>query len=483
LLNNDGDALTVAANGAFTFATPVKKGDTYAVTIQTQPVNQTCTVAQGSGTAAAAVTSVAVTCAVTITQGQRALPAVYASGKAVGYSAYRAGGPGAGEVPSDANILQDLQLLDSAGFGLIRLLGADAASTSILRLANANHPAMSFQLGIFLENAGASCADAVNTSEINTAISLANQYVNVATVSVGNETSFAANLPMACLASYITQVRGAVAQPVTADDDYTFYAGLTSSGEKPDTILPLLDFASIHVYPFSDTNLWDWQQTATTAGVARATAMINASLVEAKALYASAANYPFSNSAGLHTTTGAAMRIVIGESDWKARPPNQSQLEKMTSPAIANSVNAKWYLDLLGTRKGSGAPAAIFYFDAFDEAWKGIDDGWGLWDSSRAARSLRHPSQQRLQRRPLQRRRLVPLARQKSPAVLEILPPRSKEHHKAKQAKIRAIASAAAPGCLGSGCRFANSLVASTYRARSSVGFACGRAVPRTIAG
>jgi hypothetical protein len=72
--------------------------------------------------------------------------------------------------------LQDLQLLDSTGFGLIRLFGADAASTSILRLANANHPAMSFQLGIFLEGAGASCADAVNTSEINTTISLANQY-------------------------------------------------------------------------------------------------------------------------------------------------------------------------------------------------------------------------------------------------------------------------------------------------------------------
>jgi exo-beta-1,3-glucanase (GH17 family) len=386
LLDDGGDALTITANGPFTFATQVKQGEAYAVTIQTQPGNQTCTVAQGSGIVTAAVTSVVVTCAATIVQGQRPLPPVYASGKAVGYSPYRAGGPGAGEVPGDANILQDLQLLDAAGFNLIRLFGADAASTAILRVANANLPLMSFQLGIFLEGASASCADAVNSSEIDTAISLANQYLSVATVSVGNETSFAANLPVTYLASYIQQVRGQVAQPVTADDDYTFYAGLTSSGEKPDTILPLLDFASIHLYPFSDTNLWDWQQTATATGTARATAMMNGSLTEAKALYASVASYPFSNSAGLHTTTGLAMPIVVGETGWKARPTNQSQLEQVTNPAIANPVNAKWYLDLLGTWTGSGAPVAIFYFDAFDEAWKGNDDGWGLWDSSRAAR-------------------------------------------------------------------------------------------------
>jgi len=28
----------------------------------------------------------------------------------------------------------------------------------------------------------------------------------------------------------------------------------------------------------------------------------------------------------------------------------------------------------------------IFYFEAFDEQWKGIDDGWGLWDIDRDAR-------------------------------------------------------------------------------------------------
>jgi hypothetical protein len=56
-------------------------------------------------------------------------------------------------------------------------------------------------------------------------------------------------------------------------------------------------------------------------------------------------------------------------------------------------VNQKWYLDLLyggngypSWERSAGGPPAIFWFEATDEAWKGIDDGWGLWDESRTAR-------------------------------------------------------------------------------------------------
>jgi hypothetical protein len=65
LLNNAGDALTVNADGAFTFATQINSGATYAVTVKTNPTNQQCTVTAGTGTvAAAAVTSVSVSCTV-----------------------------------------------------------------------------------------------------------------------------------------------------------------------------------------------------------------------------------------------------------------------------------------------------------------------------------------------------------------------------------------------------------------------------------
>ena len=65
LQNNLGDNLSVTADGAFTFATPVASAAMYSVSVLTQPSSpaQTCTVAAGSGLIPdAAVTSVAITC-------------------------------------------------------------------------------------------------------------------------------------------------------------------------------------------------------------------------------------------------------------------------------------------------------------------------------------------------------------------------------------------------------------------------------------
>jgi hypothetical protein len=71
LQNNGGDSLTITANGAFTFKTPVTGADVYAVTVLTQPTspNQICAIANGSGSASANVTNVAVTCVLSYTIG------------------------------------------------------------------------------------------------------------------------------------------------------------------------------------------------------------------------------------------------------------------------------------------------------------------------------------------------------------------------------------------------------------------------------
>ena len=72
LQDNGGDALTLTANGPFTFKTAVTgPTDAYAVTVNTQPTNplQICTVTNGSGTATANVTNVAVSCVLAYTVG------------------------------------------------------------------------------------------------------------------------------------------------------------------------------------------------------------------------------------------------------------------------------------------------------------------------------------------------------------------------------------------------------------------------------
>lgn len=67
LQNNATDNLPISGNGNFTFSTSITSGGTYKVTVSTQPSGQTCTVANGSGTANANVTNVQVTCAAIVT--------------------------------------------------------------------------------------------------------------------------------------------------------------------------------------------------------------------------------------------------------------------------------------------------------------------------------------------------------------------------------------------------------------------------------
>ena len=63
LQNNGGNNLAVSANAtSFTFATPATSGSAYGVTVLTQPLGQSCTVTNASGTATASVTSVIVAC-------------------------------------------------------------------------------------------------------------------------------------------------------------------------------------------------------------------------------------------------------------------------------------------------------------------------------------------------------------------------------------------------------------------------------------
>ncbi len=64
VLNDNGqDALTVGSNGRFTFPKALISGSAFAITVANSPNYQTCAVASGSGSIAAAnITSIAVTC-------------------------------------------------------------------------------------------------------------------------------------------------------------------------------------------------------------------------------------------------------------------------------------------------------------------------------------------------------------------------------------------------------------------------------------
>lgn len=50
LLNNGSDPITVSANGSFTFDKTIQAQNAYDVTVETQPIGETCTVTNGTGT-------------------------------------------------------------------------------------------------------------------------------------------------------------------------------------------------------------------------------------------------------------------------------------------------------------------------------------------------------------------------------------------------------------------------------------------------
>lgn len=62
LLDNGANATTFTSNGTHSYTGAIATGTAYNITVQTQPVGETCTVSNGTGTVTANVTNVAVTC-------------------------------------------------------------------------------------------------------------------------------------------------------------------------------------------------------------------------------------------------------------------------------------------------------------------------------------------------------------------------------------------------------------------------------------
>ncbi len=307
----------------------------------------------------------------------RPLSAEFSARKAVAYSPYRTAvneAGLAGEVIPEANIKQDLDLLLAAGFGLIRVFDSDdKVGKGTLQVIRKYGLDIKVQLGIYIKSGD----DAYNQAQLARSVALANQYSDIVlAVSVGNENmvvwSFNKVAPDV-MGGYLKKVRDQIAQPVTTDDNWLFWAS------APNTITDVIDFASLHTYPELDTvfspGLWDWQQKDKPAA-ARAAAMMDAAITLARDQYAAARSH-------LDRKGLTGIPITIGETGWNAVDLGRLAFR-------AHPVNQKMYYDRLAAwaaeGKAGAGPKAVFYFEAFDEAWKQGDDKWGLFNAQRQAR-------------------------------------------------------------------------------------------------
>jgi len=294
---------------------------------------------------------------------------------AVAYSGFREGqhpDRGEGAVnPTEEQILEDLNILVSHQFHLIRLYDSGENSAATLRLIQQHKLPIKVVLGIWLEaevsnHEGCPWLEAPipaselaantmsNATEVDRGISLARQFPDiVVAVNVGNEALVDWNDHMVTLPSiinYVRRVKEKIKQPVTVADNYLWWIrnGAPLAAE--------IDFIGVHTYP-----LWE-----------------NKTIDQALA-------YTIKNIEDVHKAL-PGKPIVVLEGGWATTASEFSEQ--------ANEANqARYYHEVANWAKDKNI--TFMFFEAFDEPWKGNPDDpkgaekhWGLFKVDRTPKQV-----------------------------------------------------------------------------------------------
>ena len=285
---------------------------------------------------------------------------------AVAYSGFREGqhpdrGDGAVN-PSREEILEDLQILVEHDFRLIRLYDAGENSATTLELIREHDLPIKVLQGIWLQaeisnHEGCPWLDepipdeelAANTlanlAEIRRGIDLANEFGDIiVAVNVGNEALVEWNDHMVSLESviaYVERVKEAVKQPVTVADNYEWWI------KDGAPLANVVDFLGVHTYA-----AWEGK----TIDEALAYTIENMERVQA-------------------ALPGKPMAIL--EAGWATTAVEFGD-------RASESNQARYYREI--DDWATEANVTVFFFEAFDEPWKGNPDNpqgaekhWGLF--------------------------------------------------------------------------------------------------------
>ena len=289
---------------------------------------------------------------------------------AVAYSGFREGqhpdrGDGAVN-PSADEILEDLEILAAHGFSLIRLYDSGANSRATLEIIRRNDLPIKVLLGMWLEAAFSNhegCAwldepipdeelaanTAKNAAEVARGIELAREFDDIViAVNVGNEALVNWNdhmVPIENVIAYVRRVKAGIGQPVTVADNYRWWI------EEGAPLAAEVDFLGIHTYPA-------WEDKS-----------IDEAMV-----------YSIENMREVYNAL-PGKPVAILEAGWAT--------VAIEFGDRANETNqARHYLEL--QEWATSANTTVFFFEAFDEPWKGDPDSplgaekhWGLFNVDR----------------------------------------------------------------------------------------------------
>ena len=269
-------------------------------------------------------------------------------GNDISYSGYREGqNPPKSIYPSQDEITEDLKILEKH-WKLIRTYGSDQHSQDVLEVIRREKIQLKVMLGAWLDKEPEYEAD--NKKQIEKCIQLANEYKDiVVAVSVGNETLVfwsSHPVPEEKVIDYVKQVKSAVSVPVTVADDFLYWR------EHGAALADVVDFITMHTYP-----IWGKKD-------------IDEGLSVTIEHYESVRD------------SLPGKKIVIGEAGWATYTEGEHHV-----PKAGDEQKQKRYFNEI-TNWAKENKVTVFFFEAFDEPWKGTgtEGHWGLFSEGRKAK-------------------------------------------------------------------------------------------------
>jgi len=294
---------------------------------------------------------------------------------AIAYSGFREGqhpdrGDGA-KNPSTAEILEDLEILVAHDFNLIRLYDSGENSLATLELIRQHDLPIKVLLGMWLEaefsnhEGCAWCDEPIpeselaentlrNVAEVARGIDLAQQFGDIViAVNVGNEALVSWNdhmVPVENVIAYVRKVKAAIEQPVTVADNYVWWI------EDGAPLVAEVDFIGVHTYPA-------WEEKG-----------IDEAL-----------SYTIENMQGVHDAH-PDKPVAILEAGW-------ATVAIEFGDRANEADQARYYRELKNW--ATNAHITVFFFEAFDEPWKGNPDvplgaekHWGIFNVDRTPKQV-----------------------------------------------------------------------------------------------
>lgn len=298
------------------------------------------------------------------------------------YSGFRDGQHPGGAYPTYDQVLEDLRILEPH-WKYLRLYDVDQHADIVLEVIQSEKLPFKIQLGAYIEGemnnfncpwGGGVYTEqeieanrALNGKKIRRLIELANAYPDIIfSLSVGNEACVEWTdhyVHEDSVLDYVAQVKAGATQSVTFCENYVPWL------HKLEKLAEAVDVISIHTYP-----VWEYKQITEALDYTK------------QNYYAVAKKYP-------------DKPVIITEAGWATNSNGRG-----INPEFVNETFQKMYYEkLMAWANKEGI--LTFFFEAFDEAWKGSPEPlepekhWGLFTSDRKPKlamreHFKHPSHQ-----------------------------------------------------------------------------------------